>query len=68
MNMIYQEFNSWYGGLGILEKGQVISRQVKKPYIKELRLVIPKLEHKLNRKIKSYQRIYRFFEIFIPFL
>lgn len=68
MNAIYSEFNNWYKALSIFEKGEVISRQVQKPYVKELRQVIPKMEKKLNRKIKSYQRIYRFFEIFIPFL
>jgi len=66
LNALYLEFEGWYGSLTILEKGQLIGRQVKKPYIKELKKLIPAVETNLQRKIRTYTRIYRFFDVFFP--
>lgn len=66
LEAIYIEVFSWYNSLSILEKGQMVGRQVQKPYILELKKLIPEVEQNLNRKIRTYKRIYRFFDVFFP--
>lgn len=64
LDALYNEIENWYSDLTILEKGRMIGRQAKKPYVKELKKLIPEVEKNLQRKIRVYKRIYRFFNVF----
>ncbi len=60
IDAIYEDISSWYLGLTDTEKIIVAARIATKPYVAQLLNLMPKVEHKIDRKLDRIFFISRF--------
>ncbi|MDA9773592.1 hypothetical protein N9B82_01430 [Saprospiraceae bacterium] len=53
VNKIYKEVESWYNSLSTTERLVATARLATKPYVRQLYNLVPKVEKKINRKLKT---------------
>jgi len=53
IDIIYKEVETWYVNLSPAEKLIATARLATKPYVRQLYNLVPKVEKKINRKLKT---------------
>lgn len=55
LNVLIDQVEEHMASLTVLEKLQFSGRMLRKPYVKTFRTLIPKVEKKMNRKLRQFQ-------------
>lgn len=55
LNVLIDQVEEHMASLTVLEKLQFSGRMLRKPYVKTFRTLVPKVEKKMNRKLRQFQ-------------
>lgn len=64
MDALYNEFSKWYIALSPTQKLIETTRVASKPYVRQVLIVVPQVETKINRKLKTIFGLTRFIKLF----
>ena len=64
IDALYHEFSNWYKGLNSAEKLIETARIARKPYVRQVLSLYPKVEKKINRKLSAVFVLTKFVKLF----
>ena len=64
LDALYREFSKWYIALSPTQKLIETTRVASKPYVRQVLIVVPQVETKINRKLKTIFGLTRFIKLF----